>query len=200
MSPVIPTSEGAVSFYDDLHCKKFAYRREPGVLPVGRGIKILIGVRVKRILVFYCHSEHDHAFIWYVCSLLSVENLHLSELEVLTEQTQLMMRIRNKTNFEDHIKIDNLFELHAMIQAVSCLGSNFGELGKSKTTSLPTGPFMHHSFYGLTHLFWPRLSTRKSRPWPWPSERVKWNRGNTTKQRQSMRSVTVSPKFADSVQ
>ena len=44
MSPVIPTSEGAVSFYDDLHCKKFAYRREPGVLPVGRGIKILIGV------------------------------------------------------------------------------------------------------------------------------------------------------------
>ena len=44
MSPVIPTSEGAVSFYDDLHCKKFAYRREPGVLPMGRGIKILIGV------------------------------------------------------------------------------------------------------------------------------------------------------------
>ena len=99
-----------------------------------------------------------------MCSLLSVENLHLSEQEVLTKQTQVMMRIRNKTNFEGHIKIGNLFELHVLIQAVSCLGSNFGELGKSKTTSPPTGPFMHHSFYGLTHLFWPRLSTRKSRP------------------------------------
>ena len=44
MSAVIPTSAGAVPFYDDLHCKKFAYRREPGVLPMGRGIKILIGV------------------------------------------------------------------------------------------------------------------------------------------------------------
>ena len=41
-----------------------------------------------------------------------------------------------------------------------------------------TGPFMHHSFYGLTHLFWPRLWTRKSRPWPWPSERLKWKGGN----------------------
>ena len=86
---------------------------------MGRGIKILIGVRVKRILVFYCHSEHDHAFIWYVCSLLSVENLHLSEQEVLTKQTQVMMRIRNKTNFEGHIKIGNLFELHVFIQAES---------------------------------------------------------------------------------
>ena len=200
MSPVIPTSEGAVSFYDDLHCKKFAYRREPGVLPMGRGIKILIGVFEWKESWFFIAARNTIMPSSDMCSLLSVENLHLSELEVLTEQTQLMMRIRNKTNFEDHIKIDNLFELHVMIQAVSCLGSNFGELGKSKTTSLPTGPFMHHSFYGLTHLFWPRLSTRKSRPWPWPSERVKWNRGNTTKQRQSMRSATVSPKFADSVQ
>ena len=184
MSPVIPTSEGAVSFYDDLHCKKFAYRREPGVLPMGRGIKILIGVFEWKESWFFIAARNTIMPSSDMCSLLSVENLHLSELEVLTEQTQLMMRIRNKTNFEGHIKIDNLFELHVMIQAVSCLGSNFGELGKSKTTSLPTGPFMHHSFYGLTHLFWPRLSTRKSRPWPWPSERVKWNRGNTTKQRQ----------------
>ena len=200
MSPVIPTSEGAVSFYDDLHCKKFAYRREPGVLPMGRGIKILIGVFEWKESWFFIAARNTIMPSSDMCSLLSVENLHLSELEVLTKQTQLMMRIRNKTNFEGHIKIGNLFELHVFIQAVSCLGSNFGELGKSKTTSPPTGPFMHHSFYGLTHLFWPRLSTRKSRPWPWPSERVKWNRGNTTKQRQSMRSATVSPKFADSVQ
>ena len=184
MSPVIPTSEGAVSFYDDLHCKKFAYRREPGVLPMGRGIKILIGVFEWKESWFFIAARNTIMPSSDMCSLLSVENLHLSELEDLTEQTHLMMRIRNKTNFEDHIKIDNLFELHVMIQAVSCLGSNFGELGKSKTTSPPTGPFVHHSFYGLTHLFWPRLSTRKSRPWPWPSERVKWNRGNTTKQRQ----------------
>ena len=200
MSPVIPTSEGAVPFYDDLHCKKFAYRREPGVLPMGRGIKILIGVFEWKESWFFIAARNTIMPSSDMCSLLSVENLHLSELEVLTKQTQLMMRIRNKTNFEGHIKIGNLFELHVFIQAVSCLGSNFGELGKSKTTSPPTGPFMHHSFYGLTHLFWPRLSTRKSRPWPWPSERVKWNRGNTTKQRQSMRSATVSPKFADSVQ
>ena len=200
MSPVIPTSAAAVPFYDDLHCKKFAYRREPGVLPMGRGIKILIGVFEWKESWFFIAARNTIMPSSDMCSLLSVENLHLSELEVLTEQTQLMMRKRNKTNFENHIKIDNLFELHVMIQAVSCLGSNFGELGKSKTTSLPTGPFMHHSFYGLTHLFGPRLSTRKSRPWPWPSERVKWNRGNTTKQRQSMRSATVSPKFADSVQ
>ena len=184
MSPVIPTSEGAVSFYDDLHCKKFAYRREPRVLPMGRGIKILIGVFEWKESWFFIAARNTIMPSSDMCSLLSVENLHLSELEVLTEQTQLMMRKRNKTNFENHIKIDNLFELHVMIQAVSCLGSNFGELGKSKTTSPPTGPFMHHSFYGLTHLFWPRLWTRKSRPWPWPSERVKWNRGNTTKQRQ----------------
>ena len=184
MSPVIPTSEGAVSFYDDLHCKKFAYRREPGVLPMGRGIKILIGVFEWKESWFFIAARNTIMPSSDMCSLLSVENLHLSEQEVLTKQTQVMMRIRNKTNFEGHIKIGNLFELHVLIQAVSCLGSNFGELGKSKTTSLPTGPFMHHSFYGLTHLFWPRLSTRKSRPWPWPSERVKWNRGNTTKQRQ----------------
>ena len=184
MSPVIPTSEGAVSFYDDLHCKKFAYRREPGVLPMGRGIKILIGVFEWKESWFFIAARNTIMPSSDMCSLLSVENLHLSEQEVLTKQTQVMMRIRNKTNFEGHIKIGNLFELHVFIQAVSCLGSNFGELGKSKTTSLPTGPFMHHSFYGLTHLFWPRLSTRKSRPWPWPSERVKWNRGNTTKQRQ----------------
>lgn len=178
MSPVIPTSEGAVSFYDDLHCKKFAYRREPGVLPMGRGIKILIGVFEWKESWFFIAARNTIMPSSDMCSLLSVENLHLSEQEVLTKQTQVMMRIRNKTNFEGHIKIGNLFELHVFI------GSNFGELGKSKTTSLPTGPFMHHSFYGLTHLFWPRLSTRKSRPWPWPSERVKWNRGNTTKQRQ----------------
>ena len=184
MSPVIPTSEGAVSFYDDLHCKMFAYRREPRVLPMGRGIKILIGVFEWKESWFFIAARNTIMPSSDMCSLLSVENLHLSELEVLTKQTQLMMRIRNKTNFEGHIKIGNLFELHVFIQAVSCLGSNFGELGKSKTTSLPTGPFMHHSFYGLTHLFWPRLSTRKSKPWPWPSERVKWNRGNTTKQRQ----------------
>ena len=184
MSPVIPTSEGAVSFYDDLHCKKFAYRREPGVLPMGRGIKILIGVFEWKESWFFIAARNTIMPSSDMCSLLSVENLHLSEQEVLTKQTQVMMRIRNKTNFEGHIKIGNLFELHVLIQAVSCLGSNFGELGKSKTTSPPTGPFMHHSFYGLTHLFWPRLSTRKSRPWPWPSERVKWNRGNTTKQRQ----------------
>ena len=184
MSPVIPTSEGAVSFYDDLYCKKFAYRREPGVLPMGRGIKILIGVFEWKESWFFIAARNTIMPSSDMCSLLSVENLHLSEQEVLTKQTQVMMRIRNKTNFEGHIKIGNLFELHVLIQAVSCLGSNFGELGKSKTTSLPTGPFMHHSFYGLTHLFWPRLSTRKSRPWPWPSERVKWNRGNTTKQRQ----------------
>ena len=184
MSPVIPTSAAAVPFYDDLHCKKFAYRREPGVLPMGRGIKILIGVFEWKESWFFIAARNTIMPSSDMCSLLSVENLHLSEQEVLTKQTQVMMRIRNKTNFEGHIKIGNLFELHVLIQAVSCLGSNFGELGKSKTTSLPTGPFMHHSFYGLTHLFWPRLSTRKSRPWPWPSERVKWNRGNTTKQRQ----------------
>ena len=28
MSAVIPTSAGAVPFYDDLHCKKFAYTSE----------------------------------------------------------------------------------------------------------------------------------------------------------------------------
>ena len=151
---------------------------------MGRGIKILIGVFEWKESWFFIAARNTIMPSSDMCSLLSVENLHLSEQEVLTKQTQVMMRIRNKTNFDGRIKICNLFELHVPIQAVSCLGSNFGELGKSKTTSLPTGPFMHHSFYGLTHLFWPRLSTRKSRPWPWPSERVKWNRGNTTKQRQ----------------
>ena len=65
MSAVIPTSAGAVPFYDDLHCKKFAYSREStGVLPTHpEGIKILIGVSMKRILAFYCCSEHDQAFI-----------------------------------------------------------------------------------------------------------------------------------------
>ena len=66
MSAVIPTSAGAVPFYDDLHCKKFAYTAESksrGVLPTREGIKILIVVSMKRILAFYCCSEHDQAFI-----------------------------------------------------------------------------------------------------------------------------------------
>ena len=66
MSAVIPTSAGAVPFYDDLHCKKFAYTAESksrGVLPTRGGIKILIAVLMKRILAFYCCSEHDQAFI-----------------------------------------------------------------------------------------------------------------------------------------
>ena len=65
MSAVIPTSAGAVPFYDDLHCKKFAYtsEQEQRGITHPRGIKILIGVSMKRILAFYCCSEHDHAFI-----------------------------------------------------------------------------------------------------------------------------------------
>ena len=137
MSAVIPTSAGAVPFYDDLHCKKFAYRREPGVLPMGRGIKILIGVFEWKESWFFIAARNTIMPSSDMCSLLSVENLHLSEQEVSTKQTQVMMRIRNKTYFEGHIKIGNLFELHVLIQAVSCLGSNFGELGKSKTTSPP---------------------------------------------------------------
>ena len=66
MSAVIPTSAGAVPFYDDLHCKKFAYSRERYYPPTLGGIKILIAVSMKRIRAFYCGSEHDHAFIWYV--------------------------------------------------------------------------------------------------------------------------------------
>ena len=120
MSPVIPTSEGAVSFYDDLHCKKFAYRREPGVLPMGRGIKILIGVFEWKESWFFIAARNTIMPSSDMCSLLSVENLHLSEQEVLTKQTQVMMRIRNKTSFEEHPKIGDLFELHVFIQAVSC--------------------------------------------------------------------------------
>ena len=120
MSPVIPTSEGAVSFYDDLHCKKFAYRREPGVLPMGRGIKILIGVFEWKESCFFITARNTIMPSSDMCSLLSVENLHLSEQEVLTKQTQVMMRIRNKTSFEEHPKIGDLFELHVFIQAVSC--------------------------------------------------------------------------------
>ena len=94
MSPVIPTSEGAVSFYDDLHCKKFAYRREPGVLPMGRGIKILIGVLEWKESWFFIAGRNTIMPSSDMCSLLGVENLHLSEHEVLTKQTQLMMRIK----------------------------------------------------------------------------------------------------------
>ena len=43
MSAVIPTSAGAVPFYDDLHCKKFAYNQEREARYYPR-IKILIGV------------------------------------------------------------------------------------------------------------------------------------------------------------
>ena len=94
MSPVIPTSEGAVPFYDDLHCKKFAYRREPGVLPMGRGIKILIGEFEWKESWFFIAARNTIMPSSDMCSLLSVENLHLSELEVLTKQTQVMMRIK----------------------------------------------------------------------------------------------------------
>ena len=119
MSAVIPTSAGAVPFYDDLHCKKFAYNQERGARYYPR-IKILIGVFRWKESSLFIAARNTIMPSSDMCSLLSVENLHLSEQEVLTKQTQVMMRIRNKTNFEGHIKIGNLFELHVLIQAVSC--------------------------------------------------------------------------------
>ena len=136
---------------------------------------------MKRILAFYCCSEHDHAFIWYVLALLVVENLHLSELEFSTEFS----------NTSDGLT-------YFLFSVFFCPSwSNPGELGKSKTTSLPlpTGPFMHHSFYGLTHLFWPRLWTPKSRPWPWPSKRLKLNRGETNQLMINVFTINFAPKL-----
>lgn len=163
MSAVIPTSAGAFPFYDDLHCKKFAYSSESrGVLPAHpRGIKILIGVSLKRIRPFYCCSEHDQAFIWYVQLAFTRSN-----------PTSVRTRVFNGTKKRNYF----LFTFHRLLGISSiiffvfkaillqfedvtltrfwlaghfdgmfqwvlpCRTSDPGELGKSKTTSLPLPP------------------------------------------------------------